>query len=88
MRVGLGLELPCPTLDGVRVRVRVRVRGRVKGRDRVKEALPHLGRRVIGLGRRLEEPVHLGIYKLKCIWAVGSMQHIWACAPGYSYTWA
>ena len=53
-------------MDGVRVRVRVRVRGRgrgrVKGRDRVREALPRLGRRVIGLGRRLEEPVHLWAY--------------------------
>ena len=57
-------------MDGVRVRVRVRVRGRVKGRDRVKEALPYLGRRVIGLGRRLEEPVHLWAY-ICCVYGLG-----------------
>ena len=38
--------------DSVTVRVTVRVR--------VRAALPHLGGRVIGLGRRLEELVHLG----------------------------
>ena len=76
-------------MDGVRVRVRVRVRGRVQGRNRVREPLPYLGRRVTGLGRRLEEPVHLGIYKLQCIWVVGSISSAYGRVHlAWVYTWA